>query len=174
MKGSRMAAAAVVASLLLLGACGGGDDGDQEAAAQATNTTRGPSPSTTAGDHADKVQDGSIAGLSEKCLSYTGYAATVGLAMAAAMDPSAAAKLEELKDDADLADAPEALRDDFAVMTAYAKDLGEFLAKYPTQNGALSPGALGAMTDFSKSVDQERLTEAGNNINAWLAENCPG
>jgi hypothetical protein len=173
----RTVTAAAVASLLVLGACGGGGDDDTNvAAAKATTTTTTDAPAGSDGgtDEADEVQNGAVGtGLAERCLSYSGFAASIGLAMAAAMNPAAAAEIEGLRGKADLDDAPEELRDDFEVMIGYAEEMGKILAKYPAQNGAMNPAAMTAMGEYAESVDQAEIDAAGRNINDWLESNCP-
>lgn len=159
-----------VTAMLVLGACGGGDS-DSDAAASSTTTTTA-APSTTS----STAQSGSIGvGLrSERCRSYTGYAAAVGLAMTAALNPEAAAQIKELKDKANIADAPDEIRDDFEVLIDYARKLGEIFAKYPSQDSTLNPALFTAMAELAQSVDEDRLNEASQNIEDWVADNCTG
>lgn len=164
---ARWGAAAAVA-VLVLGACGGGSSKSESSAQSTTSATAAQSTTSTT------AQSGSVGPgpLSERCRNYTGYAAAVGLAMAAAVNPEAAAQLQRLKETADLASAPEEIRDDFAVIIDFAKKFGEVLAKYPSQSGALNPAALAALAELSESADEDRITEASNNIEAWVAANC--
>lgn len=165
-RSARWGAAAAVA-VLVLGACGGGSKSESSAQSTTSATAAQSTTSTTA-------QSGSVGPglLSERCRNYTGYAAAVGLAMAAAVNPEAAAQLQRLKDSADLAAAPEEIRDDFAVIIDYAKEFGDVLAEYPSQSGALNPAAMAALTELADEVDEDRITEASNNIEAWVAANC--
>lgn len=164
----RRTAAPALVLLLPLTACGGGgDDGAKKnAAASAEDTTNGGSP--------DVAQEGILAaaGLTQQCLDYGMYAGAVGLAMAAAMDPSAAAGLEELKSKVKLDDAPEEIRDDFSVIIDYAEGLGEVMARYDVKAGQFNAEAMTAIARYAESVDQARMQEAGTNINAWLGEHC--
>ena len=90
------------------------------------------------------------------------------------MDPSAARQLEELKAKMDLGDAPDEIKVDVAVMTAYAEDLGKVLAKYNLRSGTPDPQAIAAIGQFSQTVDNDRLQKASDNISAWLESHCPG
>ena len=165
----RTAAPALVLLLPLTACGGGGDDGAKKnvAAAQAADDT------TTNGSP-DVTQEGILAaaGLTQQCLDYGAYAGAVGLAMAAAMDPSAAAGLEELKSKMKLDDAPEEIRDDFAVVMDYAEGLGAVMARYNVKAGEYNAEAMTAIAGYAESVDQARMQEAGTNINAWLGANC--
>ena len=180
MNSSMRRAAVAIVAIVSLGACGGG--GESDATAQSTTSTTAAQSATNAttaqSTTSSTAQAGSIvpgAGiLSERCRSYTAYASAVGLAMTAALDPAAAAQLEELKNMADIGDAPSEIRDDFAVLIDYAKKLGEALAKFPNQNGTFNPAAITAMMELSQSVDQNRLDEASKNIEVWVAANCTG
>jgi hypothetical protein len=163
--------------MLALGACGGGDSDGDAASGSTTSATAAPSTtSSTAQSTSSTAQSGAIGAglLSERCRSYTGYAAAVGLAMAAAVNPEAAAQIEELKGKADIADAPAEIRDDFAVLIDYARKLGEVFAKYPNQNGGLNPAVFADMAALAQTVDQQRLEEASKNIETWVAANCTG
>ena len=159
--------ALLVSSVLLLGACGGGDDDGQQASATTEKST-----ATTV----STVAAGGIVGdalLAQRCVNYTTFLGAIGLSMAAAMDPSAAQQLEELKSRTNFGEAPEEIRDDFAVVTAYTEDLGKVLAKYNLKSGQPDPQAIAAIAQFSQTVDTGRLQKASDNINAWIAAHCP-
>ncbi len=156
---------APIALMLLLAACGGGDGGGKQ-----TTTEAGPTTTTIPAVAQQGVLD--AARLSERCANYAAYAGTVGLAMAAAMDPKVAAQLEELKAKMNLDEAPEEIRDDFKVVTEYAQGLGEVLARYPMKAGQYDAAAIAALGAYTQSVDQARITAASENINKWLQVNC--
>jgi hypothetical protein len=159
---------APLAVMLLLAACGGGDGGKKE-------TTSVAGPTTSIPTTVPPVAQGGIldaAALSQRCANYASYAGTVGLAMAAAMDPKVAAQLEELKAKMNLDEAPEEIRDDFKVVTDYARGLGEVLARYPMKAGQYDPAAMAALGAYTQSVDQAGMTAASENINKWLQVNC--
>ena len=159
---------APVAFMLLLAACGGGDGGNKQttsAAGAATTTPTTVPPAAQGG-----VIDAAL--LSQRCANYASYAGTVGLAMAAAMDPKVAAQLEELKAKMNLDEAPEEIRDDFKVVTDYARGLGEVLARYPMKAGQYDAAGMAALGAYTQSVDQARMTAASENINKWLQVNC--
>lgn len=164
----RTAAPALVLLLPLTACGGGGDDGAQKnaAASAAEDTATDESP--------DVTQEGILAaaGLTQQCLDYGAYAGAVGLAMAAAMDPSAAAGLEELKSKMKLDEAPEEIRDDFAVVIDYAEGLGAVMARYNVKAGQYNAEAMTAIAAYAESVDQARMQEAGTNINVWLGAHC--
>jgi hypothetical protein len=155
------------AVLLLLASCGGGGGDDKQ------NTSAGPtatSPTTVAPVAAGGIVDAAL--LSQRCANYASYAGTVGLAMAAAMDPKVAAQLEDLKAKMNLDEAPEEIRDDFKVVTDYARGLGEVLARYPMQGGQYDAAGMAALGAYTQSVDQGRMTAASENINRWVQVNC--
>jgi hypothetical protein len=157
-----------VALMLLLAACGGGDGGNKQATSAAGPTTTTPTvPPVAQGGVLDAAR------LSQRCVNYASYAGTVGLAMAAALDPKVAAQLEELKAKMNLDEAPEEIRDDFKVVTDYARGLGEVLARYPMKAGQYDAAAMAALGAYTQSVDQAGMTAASENINKWLQVNCP-
>lgn len=159
---------APVALMLVLAACGGGDGGNKQ-------TTSAAGPMTTTPTTVPPVAQGGIvdaARMSQRCVNYAAYAGTVGLAMAAAMDPKVAAQLEELKAKMNLDEAPEEIRDDFKVVTDYARGLGEVLARYPMKAGQYDAAAMAALGAYTQSVDQAGMTAASENINKWLQVNC--
>ena len=165
--------APAVVLLVVLAACGGGGDDDKQTAAVTVSTADAPD----AGDarHVPDVTQGGVldaAALTQRCADYAGFAGTVGLAMAAAMDPSAAAALEELKTKIKLDDAPEEIRDDFEVVMAYAAGLGEVLAGYDLKSGHPDPAAIAAMTRYAQSIDQAKMQEATLDISNWTAAHC--
>lgn len=159
---------APVALMLLLAACGGGDGGNKQttSAADSTATTAATVPPVAQGGVLDAAR------LSQRCTNYASYASTVGLAMAAAMDPKVAAQLEELKAKMNLDEAPEEIRDDFKVVTDYARGLGEVLARYPMKAGQYDPAGMAALGAYTQGVDQSKMTAASENINKWLQVNC--
>lgn len=157
--------APLVSLMLLLGACGGGGDDDQ--ASGSTQTTTATTASTVSGGI---VGDALLA---QRCVNYAGFAAAIGLSMAAAMDPNAATQLEELKAKSKLEDAPDEIKADVAVLTAYAEDLGEVMAKYNLKSGQPDAQAIAAFAEFSQKVDNAKLETASDNISAWLAAHCP-
>lgn len=144
---------------------GGDDGGEQTSSVTPTATTPETAPALSQGGILD------AAGLTERCARYASYAGTVGLA--AAMDPNVAAQLEELKHKMNLEEAPEEIRDDFEVVTAYTQGLGEVMARFDLKAGSYDPAAIAAISEYSQSVDQARMTEASENINQWLEVNCP-
>ncbi len=156
------------ALMLLLAACGGGDGGDKQntSAADSTGTTVATVPPVAQGGVLDAAR------LTERCANYASYAGTVGLAMAAAMDPKIAAQLEELKAKMNLDDAPEEIRGDFKVVTEYARGLGEVLARYPMKAGQYDPAGIAAVGAYTQSVDQAKMTAASENISKWLQVHC--
>jgi hypothetical protein len=170
MKRSARISAALLSSMLLLGACGGGGDDDQASSAttQPTTATTGPTGSTVSGGI---VSDALLA---QRCVNYAGFVGAIGLSLAAAVDPNAARQLEELKAKMDLGDAPDEIKADVAVMTAYAEDLGKVLAKYNLQSGTPDPEAIAAIAQFSQTVDNAGLQKASDKISAWLSSHCPG
>jgi hypothetical protein len=104
------------------------------------------------------------------------YAQLVGamaLGVAAAMDPTKAKELEEVRAKADLGDVPEEIRDDYEVILQYAADLGEVLSKYDLKNGNVDPQAMAAMAEFSQQADTERIQSASENVSTWLGAHCP-
>jgi hypothetical protein len=158
---------APVALMLLLAACGGGDGGKQTTSAAGPTTT---TPTTVPPAAQGGVVDAAV--LSQRCANYASYAGTVGLAMAAAMDPKVAAQLEELKAKMNLDEAPEEIRDDFKVVTDYARGLGEVLARYPMKAGQYDAAGMAALGAYTQSVDQAGMTTASENINKWVQANC--
>jgi hypothetical protein len=158
---------APVALMLLLAACGGGDGGKQTTSAAGPTTT---TPTTVPPAAQGGVVDAAV--LSQRCANYASYAGTVGLAMAAAMDPKVAAQLEELKAKMNLDEAPEEIRDDFKVVTDYARGLGEVLARYPMTAGQYDAAGMAALGAYTQSVDQAGMTTASENINKWVQANC--
>ena len=159
---------APVALMLLLAACGGGDGGGKQ-------TTSAAGPTTTTPTTVPPVAQGGVldaALLSQRCVNYASYAGTVGLAMAAAMDPKVAAQLEELKAKMNLDEAPEEIRDDFKVVTNYARGLGEVLARYPMKAGQYDAAGMAALGAYTQNVDQAKMTAASENINKWVQANC--
>jgi hypothetical protein len=158
---------APVALMLLLAACGGGDGGKQTTSAAGPTTT---TPTTVPPAAQGGVVDAAV--LSQRCANYASYAGTVGLAMAAAMDPKVAAQLEELKAKMNLDEAPEEIRDDFKVVTDYARGLGEVLARYPRTAGQYDAAGMAALGAYTQSVDQAGMTAASENINKWVQANC--
>jgi hypothetical protein len=158
---------APVALMLLLAACGGGDGGKQTTSAAGPTTT---TPTTVPPAAQGGVVDAAV--LSQRCANYASYAGTVGLAMAAAMDPKVAAQLEELKAKMNLDEAPEEIRDDFKVVTDYARGLGEVLARYPMTAGQYDAAGMAALGAYTQSVDQAGMTAASENINKWVQANC--
>ena len=154
-------------TLLFLGACGGGADGQQ-----ASPTTKAPSataattpPATFGGIVGDALR-------AQRCVNYGAFAGALGLSLAAAMDPTAAHQLEDLKSKIDFGAAPAEIKGDFAVITAYAEDLGKVLAK-DVPGGQANPQAIAAIAEFYRTVDTVRLKKAADNINAWLTAHCP-
>ncbi len=170
----RTAAPALVLLLPLTACGGGGDDSAKKNVAAASADDTAADGDTTTNGSPDLAQEGILAaaGLSQQCLDYSAYAGAVGLAMAAAMDPSAAAGLEELKSNMKLDDAPEEIRDDFAVVIDYAEGLGAVMAEYNVKAGQYNAEAMTAIARYSESVDQARMQDAGTNINTWLGAHC--
>ena len=156
--------APVVSLMLLLGACGGGG-GDKQVSA----TTR-PTTATTAAGGLGAIPAAAL--LAQRCANYGAFAGAIGLSLAAAMDPNAAKQLEDLKAKINLDEAPEEIKGDFAVITAYAADLGKVLAKYKLQSGQPDPQAIAAIAEFSQNVDTVRLQKAGSSISAWVTAHC--
>lgn len=155
--------APLLSFVMLFGACGGG--GDDEGASV---TTQGTSATT-----APQVSGGIIgdALLAQRCVNYAGFVGAIGLSIAAAMDPTAARQLAAFK--SKTSDPPEEIKGDVAVLTEYAEDLGEVLAKYNLATGQPDPQAIAAIGQFSQKVDSARLRKASDNISAWLAAHCP-
>ncbi len=155
--------------VLVVAACGGGgDSGGEQQATQTTVTTAAAAPV--------RSQAGSVldpADLTSRCLSYAAYAGTLGLAVAAAINPSAAADLEALKSQVKLDEAPGEIRDDFEAIIGYAQGLGEILARFNLHAGQYDAEAIAAMSTYTAGIDQTRLQEAGENIKAWVAAYCP-
>lgn len=156
------------ALLLLLASCGGGDGGDKQTASDTGPTTT--TPTTVPPVAQGGILDAAL--LSQRCANYASYAGTVGLAMAAAMDPKVAAQLEELKAKMNLDEAPEEIRDDFKVVTDYARGLGEVLARYPMKAGQYDAAGMAALGAYTQNIDQARMTAASENINKWVQLNC--
>jgi hypothetical protein len=153
---------------LFLGACGGGGG-----AKQASPTT-GATSATTATTASAGL--GGIPGdalLAQRCVNYVAFAGAIGLSLAAAVDPTAAKHLEDLKSKIDFGAAPAEIKGDFAVITAYAEDHGKVLARYNAQGGQPDPQAIAAIAEFSRTVDTARLQKASDNINAWISAHCP-
>jgi hypothetical protein len=159
----------LVSLMLLLGACGGGGDGKQ-----ASSGTTQPAAATTA-TTARNVFGGIVsdARLAQQCVNYASFVAGLGLSLAAAMDPNAARQVEDLKGKINFDEAPAELKDDVAVLRAYAEDLGKVLAKYDLKSGQPDPQAIAAMAEFSRTVDTARLQKATDSIDAWLKAHCP-
>jgi hypothetical protein len=161
--------APLLSLMLLLGGCGGGGDGKQASPTKATTAATTPA-----------VPDQKVGGvvgdplLAQRCVNYASFVGSIGLSMAAAMDPNAAKQLEELKSKTNFGEAPEEIKGDFAVITAYAEDLGKVLAKYIPKDGQYDPQAIAAIGEFSQRIDTVKLQKASENINSWLKAHCPG
>lgn len=110
--------------------------------------------------------------LTQRCANYASFVGSIGLSMAAAMDPNAAKQLGELKSKANLGEAPEEIKGDVAVITAYSEELGKALAKYTLKDGQYDPQAIAAIGAVSQKVDMAKLAKAGENINSWLKAHC--
>ena len=150
--------------MLLAGACGGG--GKAKEASQTTQTTAAAADQK-AGGVVDPL-------LGQRCTNYANFVGSIGLSMAAAMDPNAAKQLEELRAKTNVGEVPDEIKADLAVITAYAEDLGKVMAKYNMKAGQYDPQAMAAMAEFSQKVDAGKLSQASDNINSWLKAHCPG
>jgi hypothetical protein len=68
-------------------------------------------------------------------------------------------------------DAPSEIKDDFKVVAGY-------LTKVADVVGNIKPGqtpdaaTLGKLQKLSTEIDAQKLTQAGNNITAWVTKNC--
>ena len=159
----------MVSAILFLGACGGGGGGTQ-----ASPATRATSATATTASTASSAFGGIVgdALLAQRCANYGAFAGAIGLSLAAAMDPTAASHLEDLKSKIDFGAAPEEIKADFAVVTAYAEGLGKVMAKYNLRSGQPNAEAIAAIAEFSRTVDTVRLQKAAGNINAWVTAHC--
>ena len=175
--------AMLLTTLVILSACGGGNDKSasttttsaKSATTSARETTTAPKSSTTAGGAT--TTSGTVGtlpvDLATRCQHYVAFAATIGLAMAAATDPSAASQLEELKKQLGSDEIPAALRDDFNVLTEFSTGLGQVMAKHHSTGTNFDPTSLADIAAYMKGVDQNRLTQASDHIDSWVKENCP-
>ena len=142
---------APVAVMLLLAACGGGDWRQE-----ADHVCRRPHDLHPDHRRAARAQGGILdaAGLSQRRANHASDAGTVGLAMAGrdwtrrSLPSSRNAKAQI----AASTRAPEEIRDDFKVVTDYARGLGEVLARYPMKAGQHDPAAMAALVRNTESV----------------------
>jgi len=168
MNRSVKASAASVSLMLLLAACGGGSGGKQ--ASPTTGATNITTTTTASSSFGGVVGDALLA---QHCVNYAAFAGAIGLSMAAAMDPTAARHLEDLKAKIDFGSVPAEIKGDVEVVTAYAEGLGKVLAQHNLQSGQPDPTAIAAIAEFSRTVDTVRLEKAAGNINAWITAHCP-
>jgi hypothetical protein len=155
--------------LLALAACGGGDD---ESSSDTTAAETVSAPATTEAEVPEE-SDGSSGTpnfADEDCLEL----GKVGAAVSSALSGSGADTEDTVNFFNEFADrAPEEIRDDFQIIAdAYAK-IAEALGDVNLAAGETpSPEALQKLQEVSSQINQAEVTEASNNISAWVQENC--
>jgi hypothetical protein len=170
---SRKLLAALFAGLLLLGACSS-DDNPDEASSDDTSVddTTDPTDLGDLGDlgDLDDLGDlgdlGDVAGLGGECVEFSLGYASVFLGSFAALGGADDAEVEEYLDSISELDAsvPGEIEDDFAIVSEAYAEYFQVLA----DDGFASDGAAEA----TEAIDSDEVTEAQENIDAWLAENC--
>ena len=69
--------------------------------------------------------------------------------------------------------APDEIKDDFEVLAGFMREYLEAVGDIDLTSETPDPEDIQKLQEFAESIDQARLTEAGENIQAWAAENCP-
>jgi hypothetical protein len=69
--------------------------------------------------------------------------------------------------------APDEIKDDFEVLAGFMREYVEVVGDIDVTSETPDPEDIQKLQEFAESIDQARLTEAGENIQAWAAENCP-
>jgi hypothetical protein len=158
-------AVVIMGSLVLaVAACGGGnDEATSEADSSGTAAATATSSDTSSGTP-DFASTSNCQQLGE-----------LGAQVAAAMGGTGTADAQKTIDlFSEFADqAPAEIRDDFQVVAdAYSK-IADALGGVNVAAGETpDPEALQKLQEASSEIDQAKVTEATNNITAWVTENC--
>ena len=162
---------AIIGALLLLAlaACGGGDDessSDTTAAETVAAATTESEEPTQSGESSGTPDFASAANCQEL--------GQLGAAVSSALSGTGSDTEDTVEAFSQFADkAPEEIRDDFQVLAdAYSK-IAEALGDVNLAAGETpGPEALQKLQEVSSQINQAEVTEASNNITAWVQENC--
>lgn len=166
-----LVAAMGAALLAFAAACGGGDDDEATADTAAAVTTAAEEIEEAATTEEESSSGGTDMASAENCKEL----GEIGAKVSAALGSGGSADTEKTKEFLDeFADkAPEEIRDDFQIIAdAYGK-IVEALGDVNVAAGETpGPEALAKLQALATEIDQEELTQANNNITAWVTENC--
>jgi hypothetical protein len=163
----------LLAALALLAAGCGGDDSDSSASSDTTTTAvvetdTSDDGTMTAGTETSADDD--TAALGGECAKFSGLAAKLQNAFGTGAGDvdSAAEVFDEIADQV-----PEEIRDDYQVLADNFKELADALKGVDLSSGeAPSPETLQKLQELSSKMDTPAVTQASQNIEAWVKENC--
>jgi hypothetical protein len=171
MRRTKLSALAVLllAVLALTAAgCGGGGSKNSAATTEAATTEAATTEEATTEATTTSPIGGLVA--SGKCKDLANLGQKYSEALSGAGDTQNLKKTAEVVQKfAD--EAPSEIKDDFKVVADY-------LTKVADVVGNIKPGqtpdaaTLGKLQKLSTEVDAQKLTQAGNNITAWVSKNC--
>jgi hypothetical protein len=163
----------VVAFALLAGGCGGGSNSSassETTAADTTTTETTTTEETTSGETTDTTDLSSVLG-DKDCLALASVGATMSKAFANTNGVSGdTAELDELA-----SKVPEEIRADVETM---AQAFSEYASKL--KDIGITPGTTPSADQLQQlqsaltSLDQQKLTDAAQHIEAWSKANCTG
>lgn len=161
--------AVLAAAMLVLTACGGGEPEDEDVSVT--------EPTTDADDASpDAGGDGSAALTDADCRQY----AEAFQNIPDATDPDSIDSIGDLADILDEAadEVPDEISDDFRVIAdayrSFSDAMGDldFDITDPESMAAMGPEDIAALEEAGQAFDSEEIETAGQNIDAFLRENC--
>lgn len=163
----RWLALVVVALALVAAGCGGGSNDSSTSDTTTTEETTTTDETTTTAEGTDTTDLSGVLG-SEDCLALAGVGASIAQAFAGAADSGDQADLDALasKVPDEIKGDVETLAKGLAAYSAKVKDIGIEAGSTP------SAEQLQQLQAAIASLNQDELTTASQNIEAWSKKNC--
>ena len=168
-KKSAAFAALLMAGLMLVGAaCGGSSKKDDSASSSGSSSES--SSATTA------KSSGGSGGDSSSCLDLFNkteeLSAKMGSSMTGTSDPSADVSSMVSALDSFTSSVPSAIRDDWKTIVAAIKSYADAMKGIDMKN-LMDPATQEKLTKAAAAMDDAKFKKASDNIDAWVAKNCP-
>lgn len=163
--------AVLAAAMVVLSACGNGDEPENDDVSVTEPTTDAGDPSP------DADGDGGSASLTDaECRQY----AEAFQDIPSATDPDSLDSIGDLADILDEAadEVPDEISDDFRVIADAYRSFSDAMSDLdldftdPESMAAMGPEDIAALEEAGRAFDSEEIEAAGQNIDAFLAENC--